>query len=145
MENIFNIISENVFTLLNKAEYLTLSFSSESTQFIRFSQSKIRQTGLVDDATLELELIHNNRTCGESFTLSGDTDADIQSATDILSNLRMEIVQLPEDPYIVLPENNGSSRDIHTGNLLSVESAADALTPAMQSVDLAGIWSSGKI
>jgi|TARA_B110000263_G_scaffold98830_1_gene86397 predicted Zn-dependent protease len=145
MENIFNIISENVFTLLNKEEYLTLSFSSESTQFIRFSQSKIRQTGLVDDATLELELIHNNRTCGESFTLSGDTDADIQSATDILSNLRMEIVQLPEDPYIVLPENNGSSRDIHTGNLLSVESAADALTPAMQSVDLAGIWSSGKI
>ena len=145
MENIFNIISENVFTLLNKEEYLTLSFSSESTQFIRFSQSKIRQTGLVDDATLELELIHNNRTCGESFTLSGDTDADIQSATDILSNLRMEIVQLPEDPYIVLPENNGSSRDIHTGNLLSIESAADALTPAMQSVDLAGIWSSGKI
>jgi predicted Zn-dependent protease len=145
MENIFNIISENMFTLLNKEEYLTLSFSSESTQFIRFSQSKIRQTGLVDDATLELELIHNNRTCGESFTLSGDTDADIQSATDILSNLRMEIVQLPEDPYIVLPENNGSSRDIHTGNLLSVESAADALTPAMQSVDLAGIWSSGKI
>jgi predicted Zn-dependent protease len=145
MENIFNIISENVFTLLNKEEYLTLSFSSESTQFIRFSQSKIRQTGLVDDANLELELIHNNRTCGESFTLSGDTDADIQSATDILSNLRMEIVQLPEDPYIVLPENNGSSRDIHTGNLLSVESAADALTPAMQSVDLAGIWSSGKI
>jgi predicted Zn-dependent protease len=145
MENIFNIISENVFTLLNKEEYLTLSFSSESTQFIRFSQSKIRQTGLVDDATLELELIYNNRTCGESFTLSGDTDADIQSATDILSNLRMEIVQLPEDPYIVLPENNGSSRDIHTGNLLSVESAADALTPAMQSVDLAGIWSSGKI
>ena len=78
MENIFNIISENVFTLLNKEEYLTLSFSSESTQFIRFSQSKIRQTGLVDDATLELELIHNNRTCGESFTLSGDADADIQ-------------------------------------------------------------------
>ena len=145
MENIFNIISENVFTLLNKEEYLTLSFSSESTQFIRFSQSKIRQTGLVDDATLELELIHNNRTCGESFTLSGDTDADIQSATDILSNLRMEIVQLPEDPYIVIPENNGSSRDIHTGNLLSVESAADALTPSMQGVDLAGIFASGKI
>ncbi len=145
MENKFNIISDKVFALLKEDEYLTISFSSENTQFIRFSQSKIRQTGLVDDATLELELIHNNRTCGESFTLSGDTDADIQSATDILSNLRTEVVQLPEDPYIVLPGNNGSSRDIHIGNLLSVEDAADALTPSMQGVDLAGIFASGKI
>jgi len=145
MENKFNIISDKVFELLNEDEYLTISFSSENTQFIRFSQSKIRQIGLVDDSSLELELIHNNRTCGESFTLSGDTDADIQSATNLLSNLRTEIVQLPEDPYIVLPENNGSSCDIHTGKLLSVDDAADALTPAMQGVDLAGIFASGKI
>ena len=63
MENRFNIISDKIFTLLNEGEYLTLSFSSENTQFIRFSQSKIRQTGLVDDAALELELIFDNRTC----------------------------------------------------------------------------------
>ena len=145
MENKFNIISDKVFALLNKGEYLTLSFSSENTQFIRFSQSKIRQTGLVDDASLELELIYDNRTCGEAFTLSGDTDADILTAQGILDILRSEVVQLPEDPYIVFPENNGSSRDIHTGNLLLVEDAAEALTPAMQGVDLAGIYASGKI
>ena len=57
MENRFNIISDRIFIQLNEGEYLTLSFSSENTQFIRFSQSKIRQTGLVDDATLELDLI----------------------------------------------------------------------------------------
>jgi predicted Zn-dependent protease len=145
MENKFNIISDKVFALLNQGEYLTLSFSSENTQFIRFSQSKIRQTGLVDDASLELELIYDNRTCGEAFTLSGDTDADILTAQGILDILRSEVVQLPEDPYIVFPENNGSSRDIHTGNLLLVEDAAEALTPAMQGVDLAGIYASGKI
>ena len=145
MENRFNIISDKIFTLLNEGEYLTLSFSSENTQFIRFSQSKIRQTGLVDDTALELELIFDNRTCGESFTLSGDIEADIKKAKEILEILRSEVVQLPKDPYIVLPENNGSSCDIHKGSLLSVEDAADALTPAMQGVDLAGIFSSGKI
>ena len=145
MENKFNNISDKVFALLNEGEYLTLSFSSENTQFIRFSQSKIRQTGLVDDASLELELIYNNRTCGESFTLSGDIDADINSAQSVLETLRVEVVQLPEDPYIVMPENNGSSRDIHSGKLLSVEGAAKALTPAMEGVDLAGIFASGKI
>lgn len=145
MENRFNIISDKIFTLLNEGEYLTLSFSSENTQFIRFSQSKIRQTGLVDDAALELELIFDNSTCGESFTLSGDIEADIKKAKEILEILRSEVVQLPKDPYIVLPENNGSSCDIHKGSLLSVEDAADALTPAMEGVDLAGIFSSGKI
>ena len=145
MENKFKNISDKIFTLLNDGEYLTISFSGENTQFIRFSQSKIRQTGLVDDATLELELIYDNRTCGEAFTLSGSTDADIQKAQEVLESLRAEIVQLPEDSYIILPENNGSSRDIHVGSLLSVEDAANALTPAMQGVDLAGIWSSGKI
>jgi len=145
MKNKFNNISDKMFTLLKEGEYLTLSFSSENTQFIRFSQSKIRQTGLVDDATLELELIFDNRTCGEAFTLSGDTEADIQKSQVVLDTLRSEVVQLPEDPYIVLPENNGSSCDIHAGSLLSVEDAADALTPAMQSVDLAGIFASGKI
>jgi predicted Zn-dependent protease len=145
MENKFNNISNKIFTLLNDGEYLTISFSGENTQFIRFSQSKIRQTGLVDDAILELELIYDNRTCGEAFTISGDIDTDIKKAQMALETLRAEVVQLPEDPYIVLPENNGSSRDIHVGSLLSVEDAADALTPAMQGVDLAGIWSSGKI
>ena len=145
MENKFNIISDKIFTLLNDGEYLTISLSGENTQFIRYSQSKIRQTGLVDDATLELELVYDNRTCGEAFTVSGDIDTDIQKAKMVLETLRAEVVQLPEDPYIVLPENNGSSRDIHAGSLLSVEDAADALTPAMQGVDLAGIWSSGKI
>ena len=36
-------------------------------------------------------------------------DADIQKAQGVLETLRAEVVQLPEDPYIVLPENNGLS------------------------------------
>ncbi|MBC8479046.1 MAG: TldD/PmbA family protein, partial [FCB group bacterium] len=55
------------------------------------------------------------------------------------------VLQLPEDPYIVLPENKGSSRDVHAGKLLPSEKAPDALTPAISGVDLSGIWASGSI
>ena len=145
MENNFNIIIDKIFSRLNEDEYLTISLSSENTQFIRFSESKIRQTGLVDDASLNLKLIYNDRTCSESFTLTSDIEKDCQKAYEILELLRQEIIQLPKDPYIVLPENNGSSRDIHNGKLLDIVEAANSLTPAMQGVDLAGIWSSGII
>ena len=145
MENNFNIIIDKIFSRLNEDEYLTISLSSENTQFIRFSESKIRQTGLVDDASLNLKLIYNDRTCSQSFTLTSDIEKDCQKAYEILELLRLEIIQLPKDPYIVLPENNGSSRDIYNGKLLDIVEAANSLTPAMQGVDLAGIWSSGII
>ena len=85
---------------------LKISFSGENTQFIRFSQSKIRQTGLVDDISLEIQLIYNNRICSEALSVSGNMNIDIQNAKSILDKLRIEVIQLPVDPYIVLPENN---------------------------------------
>jgi predicted Zn-dependent protease len=145
MENQFKQISDFIFQHLNDGEYLTLSFSGEKTQFIRFNQSKIRQTGFVDDASLELNLIFNNRTCSAAFTLSNNIEGDKNEALKTLDSLRKEVVQLPEDPYIVLPENKGSSRDVHSGNILDPQTASDALTPAMQGVDLAGIFASGEI
>jgi len=59
--------------------------------------------------------------------------------------MREEVVSLPKDPFVVLPEDTGSSREDHNGSLLSQENAVSALSPAMQGVDLAGIWASGHI
>ena len=145
MKEKFNFIAEQIFKSLLNSEKLQISLKGESSQFIRFNQSKIRQTGLVDDATLELNLISENRVCGSAFTLTGDDKIDLERANKILLILREDIASLPEDPYLVMPENNGSICDIHSGKLLNVNDASDALTPIMKGVDLAGIWSSGTI
>ncbi len=62
-----------------------------------------------------------------------------------LNRLRAEIVQLPEDPFIVFPENTGSTRESKSANGLKFDQAVDSLLPIMTGVDLVGIWSSGKI
>ena len=54
MENQFKIISKILFSLINKDEVLTVSFTGEKSQFIRLNNAKIRQTGLVDDADINL-------------------------------------------------------------------------------------------
>ena len=145
MEKSFNSLSEKLINSLKYGEHLKVSINGERSQFIRFSQSKVRQSGMVDDASLILTLIKDGRNCSGSFTLSGSNKTDERLAMDELSRLREEVVMLPEDPFIVLPEDTGSSREDHTGSLLSEEDAVSALSPAMAGVDLAGIWASGRI
>ena len=145
MEQLFKSLSEKLINSLESDEHLKVSIDGERSQFIRFSQSKVRQSGLVDDASMSITLIHDERSCSCSFTLSGNADADEISAMAELNQLRAEVATLPKDPFIVIPENTGSSREDHHGILLSEENAVTALSPPMQGVDLAGIWASGRI
>ena len=145
MEKAFYKISEHIYQLLNKEEKLTLSFGGEKSQFIRFNGAKVRQTGFVNDAGLGIELICNHRKNNGGITLSGEYEADLAASISELNRLRSEISQLPEDPYIVMPGNAGSSREDYSGKLLSESEAVVKLVAPFQGVDMAGIWASGRI
>ena len=145
MEKSFKVLSEKLINSLKSDEHLKIGISGEHSQFIRFSQSKVRQSGIVDDASLYLNLIKNNRNCSGSFTLSDDIESNEKLAMIELQRLRKEVATLPRDPFIVLPEDTGSSRENNEGSLLSETEAVSSLSPAMKGVDLAGIWASGKI
>jgi len=145
MEKLFNRLSETLFNNLNTGEHLKITIGGENSQFVRFSQSKVRQSGLVDDASLSIVLIKDERTCSGSFTLTGNITADEETAMEELNRLRDEVGTLPKDPFVVMPEDTGSSREEYNGRLLNEEEAVSALSPAMQGVDLAGIWASGRI
>ncbi len=145
MEKLFKQLSNQVFSALHKGEILSLSFKGESSQFIRLTQAKIRQTGLVDDAYLGMKLIKANKTCSAMVSFSNDIKEDTRRVLEELERLRGELSQLLPDPFIVLPTGEGSSREIKTANGLSFDKAVDALLPVMQGVDLVGIWASGKV
>ena len=145
MEQLFNQLSETLLNNLQNGEDLKLTIGGENSQFVRFSQSKVRQSGLVDDASLSIVLINNERTCSGSFSLTGNITADEETAMEELNRLRDEVGTLPKDPFVVMPEDTGSSREEYNGSLLNEEEAVSTLSPAMQGVDLAGIWASGRI
>ncbi len=145
MEKIFNKISNQIYSDLKNGEHLTLSLQGENSQFIRFNNAKIRQTGLVNNTDLSFDFIYDKRNCKGQITLSDDYDNDYRRAVNELNRLRAEIVQLPEDPFIVLPENTGSTRENKSANGLETDKAVEALLPVMAGVDLVGIWSSGRI
>ena len=145
MEKLFNQLCEGLFSEVENNEALTLSFSGENSQFIRINNASIRQTGLVDDANLGLKFISNNRTCEGSITVSGDYDIDLSRGKSEIERMRSESKEILEDPFLVMPTNSGSSREIINANGLQFDHAVEALLPSMQGVDLVGIFSNGKM
>ena len=145
MENKFKSISKTLFSLINSSEVLTVSFTGEESQFIRLNNAKIRQTGIVTDADIHIKMISNGRTCSGSFTLSGNENVDVSRARFEIERMRIESNQVLEDPYLTMPSELGSSREIKNAKGLSFENAVDAIMPAIQGVDFVGILSNGRM
>ena len=145
MEKIFNALCESLFARLDNGENLVLSLNGENSQFVRFNNASIRQTGLVDDADLGLKFIANGRTCNGGVTISGDGDLDLKRGLDEIERMRLESKEIPEDPFLVMPIDSESSREIKKAHGLPFEDAVDAILPAMQGTDFVGILANGKM
>ena len=141
----FNKLAESIFNDKKQDEFITISFGGERSHFLRFSQAKIRQNGMVHDASLNISLIYNNRKCSGNIPIKGDLDSDIVNAKNELNRLRSEVIQLPVDPFAIIPNKIESSNNINKGSLLSPKAVPESIIPAMQKIDIAGIWASGFI
>ena len=56
---------------LRSPEQFTLDYNAEASEFIRFNKGKVRQAGLVQQASLSLKLIDNGRHADVSITHAG--------------------------------------------------------------------------
>jgi len=144
-ESVFEQLTDLLVDNLQAEEQLSMELEGEQSQFIRFNRARVRQTGTVTDGTLRLRLIAHQRTAYADFPFTGDLAVDSASALENLSYLRQELPLLPEDPYIVLPENKGSSREVSPGDLLPPEQAVAAILPPVQALDFTGLYAAGVI
>ena len=145
MEKLFKQISKTITTELQTGEHLGLSISGENSTFTRVNAAKVRQTGNVDEADLGFNLIYAGKRCSGSVSLSGDLNEDLSRARAELKRLRAEVVQLPEDPYMVVPDSQETSMSEKQGSIPASDDIPEKILPAMGHVDLTGIWASGRI
>ena len=130
---------------LKPGEHLTINLDAEQSHFIRFNNSKVRQSGVVSDSVLGLQLFSKQRTASLSFPFSSDLEHDLSRGLKALATLRTEVEQLPEDPNMVLPLHTDKSRTVAEGKLLDFETAAESLLASAQGVDCTGYYTSGPV
>jgi predicted Zn-dependent protease len=144
-EQSFNQLCDLLLDTLGAEEHLSIDLSGEESHFMRLNHGKVRQSGTVTDGDISLRLSHNQRTATASVSFIGSLAVDSAIALEALKDLREELPQLPVDPYLVLPQNYGSSHEVYPGQLLPPQDAPQAILPLVQGVDFTGIYASGSI
>lgn len=143
LETTFNQLVEAFIHQPQTGETLILRLTAESSQFTRFNRAKVRQTGLVTDGKLSLSLAKDQRIASCEVPFTGDKSIDWDSLQTALAALRQEVLQLPLDPYLVLPSGQAQSRAVHVGHLLPPDGVAAALLPVVQGLDFTGLYAGG--
>jgi predicted Zn-dependent protease len=145
LEATFNQIAEHLLADLSANEHLKLNLAGEQSQFVRFNGAKVRQAGCIGDGSLTLTLMHDQRNSYRSFPLTGNWETDGSQAQAALAELRQEVLALPVDPYLVLPQGNATSREIHPGELLSPDAVAATILSEVSGLDFTGIYAGGSV
>ena len=143
----FNQLLEAVVNhLSNQSEaHFTLSLAGERSQFTRFNGAKVRQSGQVFDAQLQLTLMSDRASAQARFPFVGDFKTDWHTAQQTLSDLQADLLHLPEDPYLVLPATEGPhrSREVRSGRLIAPSAIAKTLLAPVSHLDFSGLYAAG--
>lgn len=140
----FNHLIDALLPQLHGDEAVKVSLIAEASHFTRFNQAKVRQTGSIENGSLDLTLMGDGRSATVAFTFTGDKETDWPLLLAALHLLRDELPQLPPDPYLVLPTGAAQSREVYPGDLLLPEAVAPALMPPLAGIDAAGLYAGGR-
>lgn len=145
MRQFFHDVAQCVQSGLLGSEQFQCWFSGESTDFVRFNKSVIRQPGHVRQISLKLNLIEGRRHVSGVFGLSGQLDADRATLARMMEQLRAQLPDLPDDPHLLLATEVNSTEHIVASRLPPSQLIVDEVLRAAQGVDLVGILATGPV
>jgi predicted Zn-dependent protease len=145
LESVFLELCGEVCSHLATDEYLTLNLVGERSQFSRFNRGRVRQSGLVADASLTLRYIRGDREVEGTVPLTGARLVDRVTALDQVALLRQEVEQALPNPYGVLPTAGPSSREVFTGQLLPPDGAIAHILAPVDALDFVGFYAAGRV
>ncbi|MES2818784.1 MAG: metallopeptidase TldD-related protein [Pseudomonadota bacterium] len=141
----FEALVQALHAALSEGEQFTLSYSGETSDFIRFNQAKVRQAGQVQQASLSLQLIRDGRHAELQLSLSGVPNLDHPRLAEALLQLRQTLPLLPPDPYLLLDTQAWQSRTQIPDSLPDSAAVIGQIGRAAQGLDLVGFYAAGPI
>ena len=145
MESYFNDLAGALDRALAAGERYVASFSAERTDFVRMNRGKVRQPGHVEQRYLTVRLVKGARHASHTLSLSGDAAVDQAAARDALIGLRSVVVELADDPHLLLPDVVASSRSVRGGALPDTWQLVDTVLDAAKGEDLVGSLAAGPV
>lgn len=145
MQDYFYTLTDILMGQLRSHEIYTCNFHGETSDFVRFNRSAVRQAGTVQQFLLDIDLIEGQRHATGTLTLSGNLEGDKVGLTRMLQKLREQLPYLPEDPHLLYATDVHSSSSEAKKNLPERAEIMDTLLGIGKGRDLVGIYTSGGI
>jgi predicted Zn-dependent protease len=83
---------------------ITLSVSSEESDFVRFNRGLVRQMTRVEQHQATLALLSGQRCAASRIGLSGNATQDIALLLGLRQQLAADLPMVPPDPYLRMPQ-----------------------------------------
>ena len=144
-KEIYNTICSQVYSILKEGEDLTIYMEGENSQYFRFNDSKIRQTGIIEDYNVTLSLYHGKKSLQATTTVSSDIDYSVKNLISEIDGLREPLSLIPENNFTAFPDKFDSLEVYRDGELPNREEILDSLMSIIDKDNLTGVWTSGKI
>ncbi|RZI40647.1 TldE/PmbA family protein [Herbaspirillum sp. HC18] len=145
MREYFQDLAAYAETRLRPGEEYQCWLSAETSDFVRFNRSAIRQPGSVRQIYLSLTLIKGMRHAKISAAMAGDMTSDRTTLDDMLGRLRGQLDDLPEDPHLLRPAEVQSTEHIVVSRLPDSGTIVDEVLNAARNLDLVGILAAGPV
>ena len=144
-KEIYSTICSQVYSTIKEGEDLTIYMEGENSQYFRFNDSKIRQTGIIEDYNVTLSLYHGKKSLQATTTVSSDIDYSVKNLISEIDGLREPLSLIPENNFTAFPDKFDSLEVYRDGELPNREEILDSLMSIIDKDNLTGVWTSGKI
>lgn len=118
---------------------------AERSDFVRFNHGRVRQSGTVERATLELRLLADGRQARRRLTLSGSFDEDRRRVDSGVEWLRSALAGAPPDPYLCFSQQPSGAQRRWSARLPSPDAVVEAVCTAARGCDLVGFHAGGPL
>ena len=141
----FESITERLPSILDSSEDVSLSLSGESSNFTRCTQSKIRQSTVVQQAQLTVTFYKNKKTFRVDIPFSSDQQDNTQHVSKAIDQARGLVDLIPEDPFFTPCEGQEKSHFSSKREGYTHREIVQEVLSTSSSLDLAGLISSGSM
>ena len=130
MQDHFFALADTLTAQLKGDEGYLARFSGESSDFVRFNRSAVRQAGAVEQRYLTLELFRGKRHASQTLALSGDAAVDRAAAQHAVTTLRHILADTSEDPHFLINTTPQSTTRNMPGAVALPDEGVDAVLKA---------------
>jgi predicted Zn-dependent protease len=141
----FDHLADAVCQPVHSTDRVTLHYSAESSDFIRFNKAAVRQATHVSQQYGTVSVVAGARQAASRVALTGDRATDVQALLAERALLIAELPLVPEDAFLQLPIEVSSTEREAVGQLPSAAELIDAVVSHAAGTDLVGFYAGGPV